>query len=596
MAYSDQVVDQVQSLNDIVEVISAYVPLKRAGRSFKANCPFHQEKTPSFIVNPDKQIFHCFGCGVGGDVFSFLMKYEQMTFPEALRRLAERVHVTLPESQSLSSHERSQIERLYQIYAVASDYYYSNLKHPELGKAGRDYLAGREFGTQEMETFRLGFASPDWRNLYEFLSKKGFQEQELLRSGLVVRSAQGTTYDLFRNRIMFPIFSPHEKVLAFGGRILGHETPKYLNSPETQIFRKRREIYALHLAKKAIQASGEARRVLIVEGYLDCIRLHASGFQNAVATLGTSLTQEHVQVLKRYADEAIVLFDGDKAGEQASLRSLDIFLEEGMGVKVVCFPKGFDPDDFIRSKGVQAMTEVLKQCQEVFDFKLQILLDRYNKSDSLGLLKITSEFLDTFSKIKSPVLVDRYLKRLAVTLGVEENSLRIELGKLKAKQGTLKSSQVTRKLNVAVIKKTEPQIEKLFLSLMLHYSPYIRAFQETFPNFSFIGERTREVFALFSQLTREYDDVQLSTSKLLNRIKQETLKNFASELLMMEWGSGEDRERFFQELVRSLKIQEREGYLKALRNQISQAEDAGNHELVLKYMKTYQEMLGQKES
>ncbi len=594
MAYNDQVVDQVQSLNDIVEIISSYIPLKRAGRNFKANCPFHSEKTPSFVVNPDKQIFHCFGCGVGGDVFSFLMKYEQMNFPEALRKLAERVHVVLPESKKFSTPERSQLERLYQLYTVAAEFYHTNLKHPKLGEAGRTYLEKRGFGTSETETFRLGFALSEWRTLYEHLSKKGFQDQELLRSGLIGRSAQGTTYDIFRNRVMFPIFSTQEKVIAFGGRAIADETPKYLNSPETPIFKKRKEMYCLHLAKRAIATSEEIRRMMIVEGYLDCIRLYANGFQNVVATLGTSLTNEHVRILKRYADEAIVLFDGDKAGEQASLRGLDIFLEEGMGVKVLCLPKGFDPDDFIRSKGAQAMTELLKQSQDVFDFKLQVLLSRYNKSDSLGLLKITSEFLDTFARIQTPVLVDRYLKKLAVTLGVEEGSLRSELNKLKVKQGGVAKLTLREAKPILVAKKTEqPPVEKLLLSLMIHYPSYIRMFLELFPNYAFLGDKTREIFNLFCQIIRESDETKLSASQLLNRIKEEGLKIFVSELLMNEWSSGDDREQAFQDAIRTLKMQERAGRLRTLRNQISQAEEAGDQDLVLKYMKTYQEMLVQ---
>ena len=596
MAQNDQVVDQVQSLNDIVEVISSYIPLKRAGRNFKANCPFHSEKTPSFMVNPDKQIFHCFGCGVGGDVFSFLMKQEQMTFPEALKRLADRAHVILPEfKRSPNTPERSELDRLYQIYAVAAEFFHANLKHPKLGEVGRAYLAKRGFGTSEIETFRIGFALSEWRTLYEHLSKKGFQEQELLRSGLIVRSAQGTTYDIFRNRVMFPILNVQERVIAFGGRVLGDETPKYLNSPETPIFKKRKEMYGLYLAKRAI-ASEDVRRIMIVEGYLDCIRLYASGFKNAVATLGTSLTNDHVRILKRYADEAIVVFDGDKAGEQASLRGLDIFLEEGMGVKVLCLPKGFDPDDFIHSKGAEAMTELLKQNQDIFDFKLQILLSRYNKSDSLGLLKITSEFLDTFSRIANPVLVDRYLKKLAITLGVEEGSLRSELNKLKSKQQSSFKSFPKEAKAVAVIAKTDPPAEKLLLSLMLHYPPYIRMFLESFPDYSFLGEKTRELFNVFAQMAREFDESKLSASKLLNRIKIEELKTFASELLMREWTSGEDREQAFQDTIRTLKVQERAGRLRAIRNQISQAEEAGNQDLVLKFMKTYQELLGQVDS
>lgn len=589
MAYSDHIVDQVQSLNDIVEVVSSYISLRRAGRNFKANCPFHQEKTPSFMVNPDKQIFHCFGCGVGGDVFSFLMKYEQMNFPEALKHLADRAHIMLPESKATPSKEKSQMDRFYQIYAAALEFYHGNLKHPERGKAARSYLQKRSFGEKEIESFQLGFALPEWRTLYEFISKKGFVDQELIRSGIIQRSSQGKTYDLFRNRVMFPILNVQGKPIAFGGRVMGDETPKYLNSPESPIFQKRKEMYALNWAKKAVALSEEIRRILIVEGYLDCIRLHANDFSNTVATLGTSLTSEHVHILKRYVDEAIVLFDGDKAGEQASLRGLDIFLEEGMSVKVLCLPKGFDPDDFIRVKGKGAMTELLGQSQDVFDFKLQVLLKKYNKSDSLGLLKITSEFLETFAKIKSPVLTDRYLKKLAVTLGVEEGSLRTELQKLKSKQSQ-KQSSIESRLPQKEIKKTEPPTEKLLVSLVFHYPPYFQIFKELFPNYTFTGERTKEIFDLCSHLLGDQSS-KMTASQLLNRIQNVPLKNYISELLLMDWSTGEDRETAFQDLVKKFKIQERDQRLLALRYQISQAEEVGDHDAILKFMKAYQNML-----
>lgn len=591
MAHSDQIIDQVQTLNDIVEVISGYLPLKRAGRNFKANCPFHQEKTPSFMVNPDKQIFHCFGCSVGGDVFSFLMKYEQLTFPEALARLAERVHIELPASKPSVSRDRSLVEQLHQIYTSASEFYHAHLKHPELGKGARAYLAKRGFNEPEINQFALGFSFPAWKTLYEHLAKKGFKDEELFRSGLILRSSQGSPYDLFRNRVMFPILNRQAKVVAMGGRVLGDEIPKYLNSPETPIFRKRKELYGLHLAVRAIATSEEVRRIMVVEGYLDLIRLHANGFQNTVATLGTSLTPEHVQILKRYADEAIVLFDGDKAGEQASLRGLDIFLEEGMSVKVLCFPKGYDPDDFVRSKGAEAMKDLIGESQDVFDFKLQVLLKRYNKSDSLGLLKITSEFLDTFVKIKNPVLVDRYLKRLAVTLGVEEGSLRSELGKLKTRQSVLKGVRSTSKSAAGEVKKTEPPAEKLLLALALHYPAYLRLFLEEFPDYAFAGEKTKELAGLLSRVFQEYDEKEMSTSKLLNRVADPELKSFASELLIMDWNSEGDRDHTFYDLLQTFRTQKRAGQLKTLRHQISQAEESGDQDLVLKYMKVYQGLL-----
>lgn len=590
MAYDERIIDQVQSLNDIVEIISSYIPLKRAGRSFKGVCPFHQEKTPSFMVHPEKQIFHCFGCGAGGDVFSFVMKYEQLSFPEALQKLADRVRVTLPVSKQVSPKERSETEELHQIYAAASEFYHANLKHPEVGLVGREYLKKRGFEKEDIDTFMLGFALPEWRKLFEFLSKKGFGEQALLRSGLINRSAQASPYDLFRNRVMFPILNAQGKVIALGGRVMGDDTPKYLNSPESPIFRKRKELYNLHLAKLAVGVAGEIRRIMIVEGYLDVIRLYTSGFKNVVATLGTSLTAEHVRILKRYADEALVVFDGDKAGEAASLRGLDIFLEESMSVKVISLTKGFDPDSLIKTKGPEAMAELIAKSQDVFDFKLEIMLRRYNRSDSLGLLKITSEFLETFSKIKNPVLLDRYLKKLAANLGVQEGSLRSELQKMKTKPGY--SEQTPAKQPVRTQKK-EPSFETNLLSLFVQFPAYVQQFREVFPNYSFSGERTKEAFRILEESLRKQDQRSYSRSFLMNRVSDETLKSFISELLLLTWETEDERDRAFQDCMRKLKEIERDDRLKYLRNEIARAEALGNQEMVVKAVKAYQSFLNQ---
>lgn len=599
MAYSDQVVEQVQSLNDIVEIISNYIPLKRTGRSFKARCPFHEEKTPSFVVHPEKQIFHCFGCGAGGDVFSFLMKYEQLSFPEALRRLAERAHVNLPENTRTSERERSEVERFYQIYTAAAQFYRENLKHPQSGKTGRDYLQSRAFGDGEMESFQLGFAPSDWRKLCEFLSSKGFQEQDLLRSGLIVKSSQGSPYDLFRNRVMFPIANAQGKIIALGGRALEKDAvPKYLNSPESAIFKKRRELYALHIAKQAMAKSGELRSALIVEGYLDCIRLHANGFTNAVATLGTALTPEHVRVLKRYADEAVVIYDGDKAGEAASLRGLDIFLEEGMNVKVVCLPQGFDPDDLIRTKGREEMVRLIESKQDFFDFKLQSLLKRFNKGDSLGLLKITSEFLESFARIQNPVLIDRYIKKLAGVLGVEENSLRSELNKLKSKQRPQENSAwqsappVSKKVPS---KEKEPLVETLLLGLLLHDPSRVERFSSLFPNYVFAGAMTREVFRLIGETSYQEGKSNFFLSKLMNRTSTEELKAFITRLMVMGDIPAEDREKAFEDCLKKLKSEEHDLALRQMRGQIARAEQIGDQDSVQALMRTYQELLGKRE-
>ncbi|OGX05350.1 MAG: DNA primase [Omnitrophica bacterium RIFCSPLOWO2_12_FULL_50_11] len=591
MAFSEQVIDQVQQASDIVDVVSSYVPLKRAGRNYKALCPFHHEKTPSFMVNPDKQIFHCFGCGVGGDVFSFVMKHEQMGFPEALRHLADRARICLPEASDTTPEARSLNERLYQIYALASEFYHTRLTNPALGEQARSYLAKRSFDLEAVKTFQLGFAPPEWRALLQMLTKKGFRDEELLRSGLIVRSVQGEAYDLFRNRIIFPIMNAQGKLIAFGGRVLGDETPKYLNSPETSIFKKRKELYALHLAKRFISAPGAIRRVLITEGYLDCIRLYMSGFQNVVASLGTSLTEEHVRNLKRYADEAIVIFDPDPAGEQASLRSLDLFLEEGMAVKVLSLPQGIDPDDFVRARGPEAMKPLIEESQDFFDFKLRVLLARYNRSDSLGLLKVTGEFLDSISKIKNAVLVDRYLKRLSANLGVEETSLRSELKKLKQKQTSLRFTKPAGS-QVGQTSDKEGPFENILLSLLLNEPMHLTVFQEMFPHFVFSSEKANKVLHLLGQMAHEEALSRHSASKLLNRVRDPELKNYVSNLLVREWGSARDRDRAFHDCMERLRKGERSEQLKALRHQISQAEKTGDEKLVLQYVREYQGLLG----
>ena len=590
MAYDERTIEQVQSLNDIVEVLSGYIQLKRAGRSFKALCPFHQEKTPSFIVNPERQAFHCFGCNEGGDVFSFVMKHEHVSFPEAVRMLAERVHFTLPESkyQPASAANRSHGDQLYKLYGDAAAYYRFQFLKSQSDGAGkaRMYWKNRGFGDSEAENFGIGYALEEWRGLFEHLSKKGYQQDTLFQSGLIARSSQGQPYDLFRHRLMFPILNAQGRVIALGGRVLGDGQPKYLNSPETEIFKKRREFYGMFTAKKSLNAQGEIRRLIIVEGYLDCIQLQVHGFPNTVATLGTALTNEHVRVLKRYADEAIVVYDGDQAGESAALRGLDIFIEEGMNVRALSLPKGLDPDDFIRAKGEQALKDAVQKAQDFFDFKLEILLQRFNKADSIGLLKITSEFLDTFTKIQNPVLLDRYLKKLAANLGVDERSLRSELQKLQSKKET---SRETPRTPPEAKPSTEPIYEKLILALIMHYPPHLDEFRDALPAYQFQGRKTKELFQLLNEyMSKSGED--FSGARFLNRIKDHLLKTFASELLVMEW-SGQDRERGFRDCLHKMQQVQIDSRLKELRHQITRAEEVGDQSAVGILMREYQDLL-----
>ncbi len=602
MAYDQRIIEQVQSLNDIVEVLSNYIVLKRAGRGFKAVCPFHGEKTPSFHVNPERQIFHCFGCGEGGDVFAFLMKHEQMSFPEALKMLAERVHVTLPET-SFQKQEKSQSDVLYQIYEQAQNFYRAQFLETQAAAKARDYWKARGFGSEEAKTYGIGYAPDDWRQLFEFLSKKGFKQDLLLKSGLFGRSGQGNPYDLFRSRLMFPIHNLQNKVMAFGGRILesGAKTdskstekqgPKYLNSPETDIFKKRREFYGLPAARKSLLSQGDIRRFLIVEGYMDCIQLQVHGFQNTVATLGTALTPEHVRILKRYIDEAIMVYDGDKAGEEAALRGLDVFLEEGLSVRALSLPKGMDPDDFIRSKGEAALREMVENAQDFFDFKLRALLSKYNKTDSIGLLKITNEFFDTFLKIQSSVLLDRYLKRLASSLGVDERSIRQEFSKLQSKGKMMRQGEPAQPAQPAQPKVTTSELayEKVMLAILLQYPQLLESFRYELPDYEFQGRQSRELFQLLGHQISKNPE-QFSSVKFLGQVTDAVLRRFVSELAVSEWSESE-AERAFRDCLQKMKHVTKETQLKELRNKISRAEEIRDHKAVDQLMQEYKQLLG----
>lgn len=587
MRYDERIVDQVQSANDIVEIISQYLTLKRSGRNLKACCPFHGEKTPSFMVQPEKQTFHCFGCGVGGDVFSFVMRHENMSFPEALRMLAEKAGIRLPEPNRKQNEGPSESEQLYEIYRLACEYYHQLFKDPVRGKIGREYFQKRGFELSLAEELKIGWSLDGWRGLLEFLSKKGFNENLLLKSALVVRSPKGNLYDTFRERLLFPIANLQGKTVAFGGRILKdvEGSPKYLNSPENPVFYKRRELFGLHLAKKFINR--DHPQIIVVEGYFGWLRLYQHGFKSAAATLGTSLTEEHVQVLKRFAEEAVVIYDGDKAGEAASLRGLEVFLEGGMAVKLVKLPAGYDPDDFILKHGAEAFQKLLTEARDFFDYKLEILMSRYNRMDSLGLMKITGDFLETFAKIQNPVLTDRYLRKLAASLGVDENSLRSELFKLKKKsekpKGSEKSSAPAPAAPVRPGENTDEEI--LLVALAVEDGELRRKLLVALEENEIEDPRAREIFQVLSSL--EAEKLPVNWPRILTRLPDPALKAKLTALSSLEWDSNQ-RAQAFQDCLSRKKSKKVERRLEDLRRAIAKAERDGNSALMDTHMREYQ--------
>lgn len=376
MFYSEEIVEEVRSRSDIVDVVSGYVKLQRRGSSYLGLCPFHNEKTPSFSVSPDKQIYHCFGCGAGGNVITFLMEYENYSFQEALGILAQRAGISLPKEE-MSKEARAQADlraSLLEINKLAANYFYYQLKQPQ-GKQGLDYLTNRKLSKETIRRFGLGFANKTSDDLYRYLKSKNYSDEILKQTGLVTIEEQ-KTHDKFWNRVMFPILDVNNRVIGFGGRVMGDGLPKYLNSPETKLFDKSRNLYGLNYAK-----TSREKCMLICEGYMDVIAMHQAGFVNAVASLGTAFTPQHASLLKRYTDQAVLTYDSDGAGIKAALRAIPILKEAGISCKVLTMAPYKDPDEFIKNCGQEAFKDRIDSAKNSFLFEIDVMKREFNLED-----------------------------------------------------------------------------------------------------------------------------------------------------------------------------------------------------------------------
>ncbi|MFQ5988458.1 MAG: DNA primase [Candidatus Methylomirabilales bacterium] len=421
----EEVIDQVLRASSIVEVVEGYLPLKPAGKYYRALCPFHTEKTPSFTVNPERQIFYCFGCGEGGDVFRFLMRREGFTFPEAVRHLAQRAGVPLPEKGR--SRRGEGLLKLYEIQRLACDFFRKALQSPE-GSDAREYLSRRGLDAALVERCQLGYAVPEWEGLLRELTKQGFTGNQVEAAGLALPRQGGRGYyDRFRDRLMIPICDSAGKIVGFGGRAMGDQQPKYLNSPETAIYRKGVHVYGLHLAARTIR---EVRVALVVEGYFDAISLHGAGFPHTVASLGTALTTDQVSLLHRYAEKAILIFDPDPAGIQAAWRGLELLVAEEMGVSVVVLPRGKDPDSFVREFGRDALMEQLEGAQDLVDFLLTRAEERTGLTGVDEKAAAARPVLELIARMPEGVRRAKYVQKLAERLGVAEGVVLAELRRM----------------------------------------------------------------------------------------------------------------------------------------------------------------------
>lgn len=433
---ADDKIEEIRNRSDIVEIIAGYLPLKRSGVNHQGLCPFHQEKSPSFNVNSARQIFHCFGCGVGGNVFSFLMRMEGLSFPDAVRRLGDKVGIEV-EEEAVSPDElrrREERERMFRINEVAGRFYHRMLMEEESGAPGRRYLRQRGYEGETVRTFQLGFAPEGWEFLARHLAEKNFSGDDVRNAGLVRPGKQGRgDYDLFRNRLLFPIHDLQGRLVAFGGRVLDDSLPKYINSPETTVYHKGQTLYGLYQARESMRHSAEA---LVVEGYFDVLALHRAGFAAAVATCGTALTTDHARLLKRYADKVLLIFDEDTAGRQATFRAMDALLPVGLAVSVVTMPAGEDPDSLLKAEGEKGFRNCLDAARPVLEVFIEDQL-RINDQSVEGRARAAEQVLERIRLMPGDLERSLYLQRLATltTLDVGLLQAKVRGGSVAKPQG-----------------------------------------------------------------------------------------------------------------------------------------------------------------
>ena len=517
MRYSDDIIEEVRQKNDIVDVVSQYVRLTRRGSTYFGLCPFHNEKTPSFSVTPGKQMYYCFGCGAGGNVYNFIMEYENYTFGEALKHLADRAGVELPKIE-YSREVREKAEQraeLLEINKQAAQYYYYQLR-TEGGKIGYQYLSGRGLSEETMRKFGLGYSDKFGGGLYKFLKSKGYSDERLRESGLFNVDERHGMYDKFWNRVIFPIMDVNNRVIGFGGRVMGDGKPKYLNSPETKIFDKSRNLYGLNIARTT-----RKKYLILCEGYMDVISMHQAGFTNAVASLGTALTSGHASLLKRYTQEVLLLYDSDEAGIRAALRGIPILRDAGVSSRVVNLKPYKDPDEFIKNMGAEAFEERLGQASDSFMFRVSIAESEFPMDEPQGQNRFFERCAELLLELKDELernlYIEAIVKKYRGQYGVSVEDLRKRVNTL-ALKGTPAENRIQPKTSGGQNKKKKEsasdQAQKLMLTWLVTYPGIFDKVAQYLNAEDFIVPLYKEVAQMLFRQREE--EGQVNPAKLLN--------------------------------------------------------------------------------
>lgn len=583
--YSQNSISEVSRRNNIVDVVSSYVKLKRNGNNHIGLCPFHKEKTPSFHVSEDKQLYYCFGCGAGGNLFDFVMKVENLDFIDALKFLAQRGGVTLEEEKSSYQQSQEEIDlkqRIYDMNVLAARHFVENL-FDKTSVVAHQYVKKRELKKETIIKFGLGYAKDEWNDLYNFLKDKGFTEQEMIAAGLVVQNEKGRIYDKFRNRLMFPIINVRGNVVAFSGRALGDDPAKYMNSPETPVFHKGRNIFNLNLAKQFSQKEG----LILVEGNMDVASLYQRGICNAVAGLGTAFTPEQAALLRRYSSQVFVCYDSDGPGQNATLKAVDILTEAGNKVKVVQFSGAKDPDEYILKKGVESFRECIAKAVGAIEYKIMRLRSGYDLTDIEGKVAFVTEAAKILAQIENQIEREAYVNRIAMETDISASAIMTEMNKLiyQAAKKAVKKEQYTDRAferapsvieDATIQSNSTYKAERMLLNVIFFQRKAFQLAKEEVSPELFSGEENRRIYE--AMLTFKSETAEADASGFLSYIDS-SLKRSAAAILYREYEC--DSVQAAKDMIKKLKGELMSSRIKQLAKE-GQAEKV--NELIQKYI------------
>ena len=535
--YSDELLDEIKSKNDIVDIVSQYVVLKRAGRNYMGLCPFHKEKSGSFCVSPDKQIFHCFGCGVGGNVFHFISKIENLNFKESVEMLANRAGVELPvSSNSAEDDKRERLKsRVYEVNKCAAEFYHENLYKPT-ARPGQEYVKKRHLDNKTLKAFKIGY-SGRFNELYTELKSKGFTEEEILASCLVNKNPDGKFIDRFRNRLMFPIFDTHERVIAFGGRVLDDSKPKYINSPEDIVYSKGRHLFAFNIARKC-----NSKTIIMVEGYMDAVSLHQRGIHNAVASLGTALTEAQGRLLRRSCEKVIIGYDADGAGQAATLRGLEILQNLGCDIRILQIEGAKDPDEFVVKYGPERFQMYVDKAISLVEFKVKMLkksLDLDNVNDKI---KFLNEVAKIVAKVENSMEREVYVDKISLEYKVSKDAIYAEINKLlyaNSRTEQKLEKKVVPVKNVSIQQDEQPvdvktkRLESLVIYLLINYpDKSFEKLKKLIDNNVIKIERNK---AIINKLYEEHEKGNINIENILDLFEDEITVNYLSGIMSSDF-------------------------------------------------------------